>query len=396
MDVRKEIEMRYKKYYILLAPILLSIILVFTPLESPFFLTGFTSVEAKITGNCANCHTMHNSQGGSAMATYGGGTGPNSCLTRGTCFGCHGQGTSKIVTIGGSDIPQVYHTGTLDLAGGNFKHIETGGDNRGHNIIELNNLDDVLDGPPGPVKQYNHAMAVRDINLTCAGENGCHGTNRYIDLGSGIKAVKGAHHGNVDGKCDTPDTVAKSYRFLWGVKGLENTVSKWQNASPTDHNEYFGATPPPSYGCSAVTCHIGPGYSAASINKSISGFCGTCHGNFHGVIGGTGSGTSDGIGIGGTSSPFKRHPTDIVLKGSGEYTAYTTYSVQAPVARPTVYDTPSSVVNPGTDVVMCLSCHGAHATNYPDILKWDYTTMIAGGGGSGGCFTCHTQKKNPP
>ena len=68
------------------------------------------------------------------------------------------------------------------------------------------------------------------------------------------------------------------------------------------------------------------------------------------------------------------------------------YSVEAPVARPTVYSTPSPTVTPGIDVVMCLSCHSAHATPYADILRWDYSDMVAGGSGSGGCFTCHTQK----
>src|SRR4030042_6533419 len=73
--------------------------------------------DAKITGPCVNCHTMHNSQNGTVMATYGAdgrqwkGTGPYPALTRGDCLGCHGMGTSnKIVSIGGSEIPQVYHT----------------------------------------------------------------------------------------------------------------------------------------------------------------------------------------------------------------------------------------------------------------------------------------------
>ncbi len=64
------------------------------------------------------------------MADYGAtgqpwkGTGPYPALTRGSCLGCHGMGGSnKIVTIGSSEIPQVYHTDTEDLAGGNFAYI---------------------------------------------------------------------------------------------------------------------------------------------------------------------------------------------------------------------------------------------------------------------------------
>lgn len=391
--------MKHKKYYILLLITLLSIVLVFTPLESPFFLTGFTSAEAKVTGNCANCHTMHGSQNGSSGGiAFGGSSLPQPALLRGNCIGCHGQGTSnKIVTIGGSDIPQVLHTDTTDLAGGNFAYI-TGAKSRvtadqnsaGHNVIDLGAAynESVLQYAPGFFITMHDWLIKKDY-ITCAGYIGCHG--KRMDDGTqtrGIKMIKGAHHKNVDGKCDTNPATAEaynSYRFLVGVKGLENTGTyKWQNYNANNHNEYFGASAPLELGCSDTSCH-GSTSGVYSPNGSISVFCGTCHGQFH-----------DKSEMGGGSSPFKRHPTDVFLKGSGEYTAYTTYSVQAPVARTTVPDSASSIVQPGIDVVMCLSCHAAHATPYADILKWDYTTMVAGGGGSGGCFTCHTQKNQTP
>lgn len=301
---------------------------------------------------------------------------------------------NKIVTLGGSEIPQVYHTeGTglaTDLAGGNFAYIlgakgSGASDAKGHNVKDIGNADDVLNMAPGLLPETGHSSIIVDTNLTCAGYIGCHGTRN--SGATGIPKLKGAHHQNVDGKCD-PATIENynSYRFLRGVKGLENTGTyKWQNYNATNHNEYFGATTPMSVSCSN-TCHLGPDFAVQPPNNTISGFCATCHGRFH-----------DLASIGGdTVSPFTRHPTDVVLKGSGEYTAYTTYSIEAPVARQTVLDSISSTVTPGTDVVMCLSCHAAHGTNYPDILRWDYSTMVAGGGGSGGCFTCHTQKKNPP
>jgi hypothetical protein len=362
----------------------------------------YSSGDAKVTGNCANCHIMHNSQNGTAMATYGAtgqlwkGTGPYSALTRGECLGCHGMGTAdKIVTIGGSDIPQVYHTdGSGDLAGGNFAYI-TGaksrvtadGNSAGHNVIVLGQNETVLQYAPGLYPLSGHDMIITNTKLTCAGDIGCHG-NRSSTFGTGIRALKGAHHQNVDGKCDTANTIANSYRFLSGVKGLENTGTyKWQNYNDSNHNEYFGATPPKTFStCGTSDCHGSNG--VYSSNGSISVFCGTCHGDFH-RIGGIG---------GDTVSPFTRHPTDVTLPNIGEYSAYTTYSVVAPVARQTVFDFISSTVTPGTDVVMCLSCHAAHATPYADLLKWDYSAMVAGGGGSGGCFTCtcHTQKSQTP
>jgi len=358
--------------------------------------------QATISGVCSNCHTIHNSQSGDPMADYGAdgqpwkGTGPYPALTRGDCLGCHGMGgAAKIVQIGGSDIPQVYHTDTEDLASGNFAYIlgakgDGASDAKGHNVIELNNQDSVLYEPPGGIRQSFHddGYIVNDTNLTCAGDNGCHG-QRFYDKGTGIPSLKGAHHKNVDGKCDIADDIPSSYRFLLGVKGLENPNDKWQNASAGSHNEYYGTAVPPVLGCSGGEVHCHGDGGIRSPNDTISGFCGTCHGNFHSL---TGPGMDEDEGIGAISS-FQRHPTDIVMKNEGEYAvANRTYNIEAPVGRTSV---PEDVISGVTanDVVTCLSCHAAHATNYPDLLKWDYSAMIAGGGGSsGGCFACHTTK----
>jgi hypothetical protein len=82
-------------------------------------------------------------------------------LLRGDCLGCHGQNTSsKVVTIGGSQIPQVLHTDASgDLAGGNFAYI-TGAkgsgasDAKGHNIIDLGDSDDSLSFPQVLAMEY--------------------------------------------------------------------------------------------------------------------------------------------------------------------------------------------------------------------------------------------------
>jgi hypothetical protein len=130
--------------------------------------------------------------------------------------------------------------------------------------------------------------------------------------------------------------------------------------------------------------------NARPFNKTMSGFCATCHGYFHFLDSGGQFGVGDDI-----ISPFTRHPTDVILPTDNpidtEYESYTTYSVVAPVARTLVPSSISSAVTPGSDVVMCLSCHGAHATNYDDMLRWEYrsgtlATAIAG------CSVCHTDK----
>ena len=335
--------------------------------------------QAKVTGVCSNCHTMHYSQDG-GIPSGAGATGPYQVLLANDCVGCHAQGgASKTISMGTSEVPQVYHTDTNDLAGGNFDYVINGSDAKGHNVKDLCSADVTLTtSPPGH-------PGLPSADLTCAGNNGCHGF-RSPSGTSGLENLKGAHHQNVDGKCDTADEVYNSYRFLYKVKGLENTTDKWQNKDAGSHNEYYGATTPMHTDVTDCNgCHDMGENAVRPQNNTISGFCATCHGDFHSVA---------GIG-GNTSSPFTRHPTDIALPGTGEYTGYTAYSVEAPVARTTVPDTPSGTVDSttGSDVVTCLSCHGAHATNYPDMLRWNYTDMVAGGGSNTtGCFTCHTQK----
>ena len=362
-----------KKSYPLITLIIISL---------SIFIPGSSS--AAITGECGNCHTMHNSQGGAPM-NFNDSATPNELLLRGDCIGCHAMnGTSKIETIGGSEIPQVFHRDSQDLAGGNFAYISGvngsgASDAKGHNVIDLLNNDATLFDPPGAV----HGSQVNNDEFTCAGNNGCHGT-RIVSGESGVGALRGAHHQNVDGRCNVSDSVSNSYRFLKGVMGFENTgIDKYENKDENSHNEYYGTTTPwEDDVCSS--CHGGSPSEILPDNNTISALCATCHGHFHRL---------SGIG-GDTASPFTRHPTDIVLSAGGEYAAYTTYSVEAPIARPTVAGGISSTVTPGTDIVMCLSCHAAHASDYPDMLRWDYNDMDAGGGGSGGCFTCHTLKDN--
>jgi hypothetical protein len=201
--------------------------------------------------------------------------------------------------------------------------------------------------------------------LTCAGSNGCHG-NRNV--GNPFAAIRGAHHADdspVDGS-----TIAKSYRFLKntdktrGVLGLED--QDWgQNISVKKHNEY---------------------------SPTMDNFCAGCHGSFY---------RGDKIG---KMSPWFRHPAGIVLPKSDAYRNYNPdvtppadisgiriYSLDAPVARDDVPAVPTEIVKPGTDIVFCLSCHVAHASQNESMLRWNYDAIVSGETG-GGCLLCHTDK----
>ena len=393
-----------------------------------------------LTGDCVTCHTMHNSELGSPVAEISDGAGsvsitgdaiPN--LLRADCIACHAQATGNNLESG---IPQVYHLGD-ELAAGNFAYIDgiagSGANNRkGHNVIDLLTADtdnfDANGAPPGAVYSTNHGDyfgvdGSRYENFTCAGTVGCHGTRAQIvsdtDIGNdnelaitrrvGMLAINGAHHSNTDGAKTSAGytaagehdgaVVAAGYRFIPGLQGYENEGTRWTNASATDHNEYYGdATTISLAGCTA--CHIdGLNYAAeggtdskmttdstlAVPNNSMSGFCSTCHGEFHSA------GTANG-----SSGAFLRHPSDYILdvNVNADYGAYTLYDLSAPVARGTVSTSASGVVTgSGTDMVMCLSCHQAHATDYAYMLRFDYSAQAAGAGtASGGCVACHSSK----
>jgi predicted CXXCH cytochrome family protein len=366
-----------------------------------------------IVGQCADCHTMHNSKQNAPVAKIGTSDTlsptPLPNLLRMDCIACHAQdkenGLKLAVMAGGSTVPQVYHGDSSDLAAGNFAHITAGGSRKGHDVADIfPNGDSVLTNPPGfneTEGAHAGAFALGESPLakfTCAGASGCHGTRWQLlsanpDIPrTGLAAISGAHHNSYDGAKNPGSQnmvgihdgsrVAGGYRFIPGLRGYgnKNEGAKWQNVDPDSHNEYYGvASAGPSANC--ADCHAASGENNIGVDttlkvpsQSISGFCTTCHSDFH---------TS--------ANAFSRHPADYIIPDSGEYAAYTTYEITAPVARPAVYDAASSVVTPGSDLVMCLSCHKAHATPYDAMLRFDYAAIVAGEERVG-CYACHTTK----
>lgn len=369
-----------------------------------------------IGGVCSNCHTMHNSQNGVAIDAGG----PNNQLLKGDCVGCHTQNDAGTQT-NSFGAPIVLHTtaptgqgGTQTLAAGDFYWVdnnEVANAALGHNVADLPNVDNAVKdtnmpdlNPPGwdPVAtsagfvagQVNGGVASWSVKLRCAGINGCHGNHTGA---TSLDGIQGAHHSNVQGggsdnagaevsgtEATLATTIGNSYRFLWGIKGLED--ENWNfSEDATLHNEYYGED-------SGAADRSAGGVAAYGSRDTISFLCAECHGLFHGTINS----------VAGSNAPWIRHPTDIDLPTGGtEFDEYNNdgggtegdYSVEAPVARPNVPASGSSnVVAAGTDIVMCLSCHRAHGSPEPDMLRWTYTDMIAGGGATNGCFVCHTAK----
>jgi len=363
-----------------------------------------------VTGPCSNCHIMHNSQDSSMVDP----DGPNDKLLTTDCLGCHSSsgGSEAVSSIGA---PIVYNTAAptygnkykdgpnQGLAGGNFYFVEHVADNRGHNVF-VDNPDDVLDYAPLNRSRF------------CTGEpGGCHASLNQVCTGNHFPELTGVqgctkchmtarrnidnvpygnqwhHHPQSTGRyagiywSNEPhgwvknwyrhvSTPHQGYRNV-GAVGYEDP--DWElTSSASDHNDYREA--PPSGG-------------AYCKSYSVSGFCGGCHQNFC-------EAAPD------ENDQFHRHPAyNVVIPDSGEYAnafgAEHAYDPLVPVGQaisnqyPGDQD-PKATVELGADKIMCLSCHRAHGSPYPDMLRWDYDEMQAGGGGGDGegCFKCHTNK----
>ena len=341
---------------------------------------------AQVTGQCVNCHTMHNSQNGVPMNSSG---TVYRALTRGDCVGCHtGTSATDLTT---NNIPKVNHTSeptTGTLAGGSFYWVGTGAvDADGHNVLGIANPDAALGNtPPGGTGLTSQ--------LTCAGTTGCHGDRT---VGDQYASISGSHHappqnaGGITGAVDG-SSLANSYRFLKGVEGIE--AADWEKTpSATSHNQYYG---------------VARTSDATVDTHTISSLCGQCHGAFHASATAHNDTSAPTAGISyanNMTSPWVRHPTDFDMNTvkAKEYGAYGggvigtgggAYLPNTPVGSNSIAAVKTTVLNaPGDAIVLCVSCHRAHGSNQPDMLRWNYTAMNAGGGTSTtGCFACHTTK----
>jgi hypothetical protein len=371
-----------KKAYIVMLLVLSSMVLVYGSAYA-------------VSGQCANCHTMHYSQNGGVLSDWGQ-AGPYAYLLLDSCIGCHSGGMNSLNTHGAPIVMwnDGAHTGQgvgVTNAGGNFywvASVANGGaalDSYGHNVSLLSGQDGNIGyTPPGwATTATPGALADGQINggnswssqLTCAGYTGCHGGHEATRVTSD-DGIRGSHHSNSGGthtQASSPPNVGGSYRFLSGINGQEQSYYEF-GATPDWHNVYSGET---------------TNTGTFGNKRSISYSCAECHGIFHAIIG--------------SAEPWLRHPTDIELPSTAgkEYSEYNPdngnlYSVDAPVANTDMSTASSSTVTPGTAnaIVMCLSCHRAHGSNQPDILRWNYVTMQAGTTNTTdtGCFICHTCK----
>jgi hypothetical protein len=343
--------------------------------------------EAAVQGDCSVCHTMHNSEQGAPVAFTRNSSGqqvtreqPFANLLKTDCLGCHSSaGAETIVDMGGVRTPIVFNlteptyppdgSASSTLAGGNFHWLLTSGDAYGHNVYGITGVDSRF-----PMTQAPGGEPVTGDCVDCHGtlastKSGCEGCHVPFHHDHGTSAVTGQEMGwyrflgsvmQRDGQVGPPPE---------GVVGIEDP--DWeQSPLANQHNTYQGKPGP-------FTSYLESG--------AIDQKCAGCHKLFH----------SQTV----ANSTWIRHPIDVAIPDSGEFTGLTTYDPLVPVARQNVsaQDANFSVVNRGSDTVSCISCHRAHGSPYPAMLRWAYrdwpgTDSHTQQPAVNGCAVCHTSK----
>ncbi|MBU0484665.1 MAG: hypothetical protein KKB30_09145 [Proteobacteria bacterium] len=375
---------------------------------------------AGVTGPCGNCHTMHNSQDGNTMGSADYITGNDQLLVT-DCVGCHSSSTGNTIV---NNTPIVYNSVALtqpELAGGNFYWVQNGGgDDYGHNVFGISVGDGkhlaeapgqwVYDGFTWPDSTYG----------ACA--NSCHTSLALAPATnvSGLSGCQGCHnnlkHHGTDPAAGSPETKESGgYRFLanttwsgdigghnFAVLGIEDNgagsgTDDWeQTNSNLDHNTYSVQETLTNAGEKELNqgaASFAPG-NALSMGK----FCAGCHGAFHaaGYVDTTLAGDFDN-GLGG-GNPWLRHPSNYPIPVNFENANGSTmdgqnYEPLIPVAQ-NLDGGNLNTINGGSDQVFCLSCHKAHGSDQPNMLRYDYTGVVShsGAGQTNGCFFCHRDK----
>lgn len=289
---------------------------------------------------CAGCHTMHNSQDGVEVDT-GNPIGNEYLLIDGspsdTCLSCHaGYGQFENGTGYGPGGDFYWLTKTYSWTAHGHDSFSTG-DSHGHNIVAPGAgiaIDATLTTAPGGTFQSQY--------LGCTS---CHDP-----------------HGN------------QNFRILYG----NGDGPKYDGGRFS-----FSAAAPVAKGNSRNT-NVGSGDETNvkhTVYKSgMSQWCANCHTNFHAAnttnfVHPTGEGMGSSI-----AAAYNAYVSSDDLTGG---LAATSYFGLVPFEAVNVdlgaIDSTNYTQGPtGVDQVMCLTCHRAHASAFPDAGRWDFTeTFLA-------------------
>ncbi len=387
---------------------------------------------------CGQCHTMHNSQGGSSL---GGNTNGSLILLRGAvstraeihnfCFQCHasdGAQATNAFQPHSNSAPKILldsvNITTKWNQGSAFNIIGSGGDFQyacGNVVSGVWNCSSI-DGA-GVALGKGHSLGATNVTppgandgplaaFTCTSCHDPHGTdnaaNTTISKFRNLRKTP-TDSGATSVAVDLTSGSATQHKS-W-VGGISGTFGGGGNYIPV--NQATGA----SYGvATASRSTIWPIYQgtltgilatdAANSNaygggaNGLAKWCATCHDKWHEL---NVAGNQNG-------NDWQRHPVDNVLQDasptSGDGVTIfdaTNYSVTTagqvlPVASGSTTNRVFYMASATSDKVFCFSCHYAHGGPYYDNLRWDYQSSVSVGDQTGngvpsnrGCQLCHNR-----
>ncbi len=251
----------------------------------------------------------------------------------------------------------------------------------------------------GPFKRLIYKAAIADLCLTCHSEGD--GGAPAVSNPGGALTVKKPGGNFYYSKSGNPSYGEKYGHNPGGILGTDSTLSQAPGGTFTassetcischdphgdvpDINSYRNLLYKPGNWTgadlviTAIENSLGGNESATNKPQYLGGmssWCGGCHTGFQGSEV-TDPNVGDGV-------HWIRHPDDRALGAemAGHYG--TAYDWQYPIQDLNFNWTVES-----TDQVFCLSCHRAHATEYPNSARWNNTQPSGAGTG---CNKCHAK-----
>ncbi len=305
--------------------------------------------------SCSGCHSMHSPQSGSQWQLL------NSDSSS-TCLNCHAG-------RGGVNSPSVFSPdGSALTPGGDFYWLtksfswldgQSPGYDHGHNIVSVDfNLlsDPILTKAPG-----GNFPAAR---LSCVS---CHDPHGQIGGGTSRGSPPVSRSGSYGAGSDIGASRG-NYRLLGDTEYVTSGYS-FRNGAPVARQ-------------SSVNKYGESDSSHVDYGAGMSEWCGNCHTAFlHNNHRTGGTSFQHPAGSNALFTPDTLNFYNSYLR-SGDFTGLgaTAYLQFVPFERGTInlqQLDPNSTQGPdATANVMCLSCHRAHASAFPNIGRWDFTANL--------------------
>jgi predicted CXXCH cytochrome family protein len=338
---------------------------------------GFSQAYAFHSGgvaDCAGCHSMHSPKVGGTFLLIGSDQSS-------TCLSCHAAGSGlssyHVATnpLPATGIPsQRSPGGDFSWTGISFFYtgregaVREGGETHGHNIVAA---DFAAQGfSADPVNTVAPGGTFASSQLGCQSCHDPHGQVRRI--GGDVTFTWGRTGAPIIASGSYSNSAVPSatqavghYRLLRG--GNDSTQG-------VNFAGYVYAIAPSTYNQTEATNQVRVAYGNDAGTNTIGQWCATCHPAMH-SSGNYVHPVDEGLG-----STIAQNYGKYVSSGIMTGTAASSYSSLNPFAEATSSFTvlKSHARNNGSqlggpsssDTVMCLSCHRAHASAFPEALRW--------------------------